>query len=149
MYEKFRIQRSRPSKLNGVAPKNRIGTSLVRKKCRTSEMFFSRRRGCPELAANAASVPTLTSGALAVGLERRGAVATVALAVRLAGVDLVVVVFLAAAVLVTFDGLLARTGRSLMACTSLSSDSPTLGREAAEWTRLTESADLGIGANTT
>src|SRR6478752_6910486 len=129
MYEKVRIQRSRPSKLNGVAPKNRIGTSLVRKKCRTSEMFFSRRRGCPELAANAASVPTLTSGALAVGLlavglERR-------------------------AVLVTFDGLLALTGRSLMACTSLSSDSPTLGREAAEWTRLTESADLGTGANTT
>src|ERR1700750_1762120 len=101
MYEKFRIQRSRPSRLNGVAPKNRIGTSLVRKKCRTSEMFFSRRRGCPELAANAASVPTLTSralavGLLAVGLERRAALATVALAtvalaVRLAGVDLVVV----------------------------------------------------------
>jgi hypothetical protein len=117
-------------------------------------MFFSRRRGCPELAANAASVPTLTSGALAVGLlavglERRAALATVALAVRLAGVDLVVVVFLAAAVLVTFDGLLARTGRSLMACTSLSSDSPTLGREAAEWMRLTESAGLGTGANTT
>jgi hypothetical protein len=52
------------------------------------------------------------------------ALATVVLAVRLAGVDLLVVVFLAAAVLVAFDGLLARTGRSLMACTSLSSDNP-------------------------
>src|SRR6478752_9443182 len=61
MYEKFRIQRSRPSKLNGVAPKNRIGTSLVRKKCRTSEMFLSRRRGVPEPEADAASVAMLTS----------------------------------------------------------------------------------------
>src|SRR5215813_11863543 len=107
MYEKFRIQRSRPRRLNGVAPKNRIGTSLVRKKCRTSEMFFSRRRVCPERAANAASVPTLTSRGLAAGLERRVALAAVALAARLAGVDLLVVVFLAAAVLVTFDALLA------------------------------------------
>jgi hypothetical protein len=44
MYEKFRTQRSRASRLNGVAPKNSIGTSLVRKKWRTSEMFFNRRR---------------------------------------------------------------------------------------------------------
>src|SRR6478672_12476713 len=129
MYEKFRTQRSRPSRLNGVAPKNRIGTSLVRKKCRTSEMFFSRGRVCPAPGADAASVPTVTSRGSAVGPERRGALATVAfatvaLAVRFAGVDLLVVVFLAVAVLVTFDGLLARTGRSLMACTSLSSDSP-------------------------
>src|SRR6185295_7285241 len=65
MYEKFRTQRSRPSRLNGVAPKNRIGTSLVRKKWRTSEMFFSRRRDCPEPGAKAASVPTLTSVGLA------------------------------------------------------------------------------------
>src|SRR6476620_10188304 len=61
MYEKFLTQRSRPSRLNGVAPKNRIGTSFVRKKCRTSEMFLSRRRGVPELAAVAASVATLIS----------------------------------------------------------------------------------------
>src|ERR1700741_2863658 len=106
MYEKFLTQRSRPSRLNGVAPKNRIGTSLVRKKCRTSEMFLSRRRGCPEPAANAASVPTLASRGLGVGLEPRVAWATVVLAVRLAGVDLLVVVFLAAAVLVAFDGIL-------------------------------------------
>ena len=72
MYEKLRTQRSRPSRLNGVAPKNRIGTSLVRKKCRTSEMFFSRRRGCPEPEANAASVPTLTSRGLGVGLGAAG-----------------------------------------------------------------------------
>src|SRR6476661_1092573 len=65
MYEKFLTQRSRPSRLNGVAPKNRIGTSLVRKKWRTSEMFFSRRRDCPEPGAKAASVPTLTSVGLA------------------------------------------------------------------------------------
>src|SRR5262245_53421810 len=123
MYEKFRTQRSSPSRLNGVAPKNRIGTSLVRKKCRTSEMFFSRRRCCPEPEANAASVPTLTSRGLAVGLAPVVFVA-VALAVRFTGVDLLVVVFLAVAVLVAFDGLLARTGRSLMACTSLSSDIP-------------------------
>src|ERR1700742_3274502 len=127
MYEKFRIQRSRPSRLNGVAPKNRIGTSLVRKKCRTSEMFFSRRRGCPDLEADAASVPTLTSRGLSVGPERRVVVADVALAVRLAGVDLAVVDFVAAALvaaLVDLEGPLARTGRSLMARTSLSSDSP-------------------------
>src|SRR5262245_53389070 len=98
MYEKFRIQRSRPSRLNGVAPKNRIGTLLVRKKCRTSEMFFSRRRCCPEPAANAASVPTLTSRGLAVGLERRGAFATVALAtVGLAAVALAAVAAVALA----------------------------------------------------
>jgi hypothetical protein len=42
---------------------------------------------------------------------------------RFAGVDLAVVDFLAVAFLVTFDGRLARTGRSLMVCTSLSSDS--------------------------
>src|SRR6185312_15691743 len=69
MYVKLRTQRSRPSRLNGVAPKNRIGTSLVRKKWRTSEMFFSRRRDCPEPGAEpgakAASVPTLTSVGLA------------------------------------------------------------------------------------
>src|SRR6185312_6594623 len=97
MYEKFRIQRSRPSKLNGVAPKNRIGTSLVRKKCRTSEMFFSRRRGCAEPEAKAASVPTLTSRSLGAGLARRVVFAAVALAVRFAEVDLPVVDFLAVA----------------------------------------------------
>jgi hypothetical protein len=42
--------------------------------------------------------------------------------VRFAGVDLPVVDFLAAAFLVTFEGPLARTGRSLTARTSLSSD---------------------------
>src|SRR5262245_890592 len=88
-------------------------------------MFLSRLRACAEPEANAASVPTLTSRGLDVGPERRDTLATVPLAVRFAGVDLLVVAFLAVAVLVTFDGLLARTGRSLMACTSLSSsDSP-------------------------
>src|SRR3954451_19283633 len=107
MYEKFRTQRSRPSRLNGVAPKNRIGTSLVRKKCRTSEMFFKRRRGCPEPVAKAASVPTLTSRSLGVGLPRRVVVDFVAVAsARLAGVDLSAVDFLAAAFLGTFEGLL-------------------------------------------
>jgi len=43
---------------------------------------------------------------------------------RVAGVDLPVVDFLAAVFLVTFEGLLGRTGRSLTARTSLSSDSP-------------------------
>ena len=43
---------------------------------------------------------------------------------RLTGVDLPVVDFLATAFLVTFEGLLGRTGRSLTARTSLSSDSP-------------------------
>src|SRR5262245_31958694 len=65
MYEKLRTHRSRPSRLNGVAPKNRIGTSLVRKKWRTSEMFFNFRLDCPEPGANAASVPTLISAGLA------------------------------------------------------------------------------------
>jgi hypothetical protein len=96
---------------------------LVRKKCRTSEMFFKCRRGAPEPVAKAASVPTLTSRSLGVGLARRVVVDFVAVAsVRLAGVDLPVVDFLAAAFLVTFEGLLARTGRSLTARTSLSSD---------------------------
>jgi hypothetical protein len=99
-------------------------------------MFFSRRRDCPEPEANAASVPTLTSRGLAVALARRVAV-FVAVEVRLAGVDLPVVDFLATVFVAAFEGLLARTGRSLMARTSLSSDSPTLGRGAAEWTRLT------------
>src|SRR5215813_5703999 len=65
MQVKLRTQRSRPRRLNGVAPKNRIGTSLVRKKWRTSEMFFSFLRGCPVGEANAASVPTLISFGLA------------------------------------------------------------------------------------
>jgi len=85
---------------------------LVRKKCRTSEMFFSRRRGCPEPEANAASVPTLTSRGLGAGPARRVVV------------DFLAVAFLAVAFLTTFAGVLARTGRSLMARTSLSSDSP-------------------------
>jgi hypothetical protein len=59
-----------------------------------------------------------------VGSARRVAFAALGVAVRFAGVDLPVVDFLAVAFLVTFEGLLARTGRSLMACTSLSSDSP-------------------------
>src|SRR6478736_428693 len=71
MYVKLRTQRSSPSRLNGVAPKNRIGTSLVRKKWRTSEMFFSRRRDCPEPGAKAASVPTLTSVGLAATVLAR------------------------------------------------------------------------------
>src|SRR5690242_4881075 len=120
MYEKFRTQRSRPSRLNGVAPKNRIGTSLVRKKCRTSEMFFSFRRGGAEVEANAASVPTLTSRGFAVVSAPRFVFAAVALAVRFTGTAAAVVDFLAAA----FDGRLARTGRSVMARTSLSSASP-------------------------
>src|SRR4029453_8545220 len=141
MYEKFRTQRSRPKRLNGVAPKNRIGTSLVRKKCRTSEMFFSRRRG-GEPDAKAASVPMLTSRGLAVAVARRVVFAAAALVVRFAGVDLpvdfVAVDFVAGDFLaVAFHGLLARTGRSLMARTSPSSDIPTLGRAEALRTQLT------------
>src|SRR6476659_10737327 len=125
MYEKFRIQRSRPSRLNGVAPMNRIGTSLVRKTCRTSEMFFSRRRVCAEPEAKAASVPTLTSRGLAVALVPRVVfAAAVVVAGRFAGVDLPVVVFFAGVFLMAFAVLLARTGRSLMARTSLSSNNP-------------------------
>src|SRR3954454_2172264 len=132
MYEKFRTQRSRPRRLNGVAPKKRIGVSLVRKKCRTSEMFFSRRRGCAEPEAKDASVPTLTSS----GLARAVVFAGVAAVVRFAGVDLPVVDFLAGAFFVAFEAVLVRTGRSLMTRTSLSLDSQTLGGRAAEWRRL-------------
>jgi hypothetical protein len=84
-------------------------------------MFFSRRRACPEPEANAASVPTLTSRGLAVALARRVAVFVAVDLVRLAGVDLPVVDFLATVFVAAFEGLLARTGRSLMAGTSLSS----------------------------
>jgi hypothetical protein len=45
---------------------------LVRKKWRTSDMFFNVRRGCPVVGAKAASVPTLTS----IGLDDVGVVAT-------------------------------------------------------------------------
>ena len=96
-----------------MAPKNRIGTSLVRKKCRTSEMFLSRRRGCADPEAKAASVPTLTSGGLDALAMRA--------VVRFAGTDLpaaVVAVFFAAAFLATFVGRLDRTGRSLIESTS-------------------------------
>jgi hypothetical protein len=92
----------------------------VRNPGRTSEMFFSRRRDCAEAAANAASVPTLTSRGFVAALARRLVSTAVALAVRFAGADVPVVDFLAAA----FDGRLARTGRSVMARTSLSSASP-------------------------
>jgi hypothetical protein len=89
-------------------------------------MFFSRRRGCAEVEANAASVPTLTSRGFGVDLARRVVADFVAaaLAVRFAGVDLAALAFLAVAFLVTFEVCLARTGRSLMVCTSLLSDSP-------------------------
>src|SRR4029079_9306031 len=72
MYVKLRTQRSSPSRLNDVAPKNRIGTSLVRKKWRTSEMFFNRRRGCPPPEAKAASVTTLSSRGVCESLAVRG-----------------------------------------------------------------------------
>src|SRR6185312_6271047 len=158
MYVKLRTQRSSPSRLNGVAPKNRIGTSLVRKKWRTSEMFFNRRRGCPPPEAKAASVPTLTSRGVGESFADRGSVSpplradvfvgvalvshvlvadvlvglaflvtavvadalvavaflVAALMVRFAGADLPPAVFV-----VAFEGLLARTGRSVMARTSL------------------------------
>src|SRR6185312_6962940 len=148
MYVKLRTQRSSPSRLNDVAPKNRIGTSLVRKKWRTSEMFFNRRRGCPPPEAKAASVPTLTSRGVGESFADRGSVSpplradvfagyvlvglaflvtavvadalvavaflVAALVVRLAGADLPPAVFV-----VAFEGLLARTGRSVMARTSL------------------------------
>src|SRR6476620_5804767 len=174
MYVKLRTQRSSPSRLNGVAPKNRIGTSLVRKKWRTSEMFFNRRRGCPPPEAKAASVPTLTSRGVGESFADRGSVSpplradvfagfgavspplradvlvgvallpdvlvadvsvgvaflvadafvavalvavaflVAALVVRFAGADLPPAVFV-----VAFEGLLARTGRSVMARTSL------------------------------
>src|SRR6476659_7777525 len=145
MYVKLRTQRSSPSRLNGVAPKNRIGTSLVRKKWRTSEMFFNRRRGCPPPEAKAASVPTLTSRGVGESFADRGSVSphlradvfagfgavspplradvlvgvalvpdvlVAALVVRFAGADLPPAVFV-----VAFEGLLARTGRSVMAPT--------------------------------
>src|SRR6476661_2245746 len=158
MYVKLRTQRSSPSRLNGVAPKNRIGTSLVRKKWRTSEMFFNRRRGCPPPEAKAASVPTLTSRGVGESFADRGSVSpplradvfagfgavspplradvlvgvalvpdvlvadvsvgvaflVAASVVRFAGADLPPAVFV-----VAFEGLLARTGRSVMARTSL------------------------------
>src|SRR6476620_1125394 len=148
MYVKLRTQRSSPSRLNGVAPKNRIGTSLVRKKWRTSEMFFNRRRGCPPPEAKAASVPTLTSRGVGESFADRGSVSpplradvfagfgAVSPPLRadvLVGVALVAVAFLVAALVVrfagadlppavfvvAFEGLLARTGRSVMARTSL------------------------------
>src|SRR6185312_12558224 len=104
MYVKLRTQRSSPSRLNGVAPKNRIGTSLVRKKWRTSEMFFNLRRVCPEPDAKAASVPTLTSIGLADGdVSVAGVVApdfrpTAFLRGRLAGASAVAVARAAAAI---------------------------------------------------
>src|SRR6476620_1107202 len=163
MYVKLRTQRSSPSRLNGVAPKNRIGTSLVRKKWRTSEMFFNRRRGCPPPEAKAASVPTLTSRGVGESFADRGAVSpplgadvlvgvalvpdvlvadvsvglaflvTALVADAFVAVALVAVAFLVAALVVrfagadlppavfvvAFEGLLARTGRSVMARTSL------------------------------
>src|SRR3954454_15658846 len=124
------MQRSRPRRLNGVAPKNRIGTSLVRKKCRTSEMFFSRRRVCPVPGAKAASVPTLISVGLAEAVVGRliggAAAATVLvgrftclagafLAAAFLGVAFLAVVFLA----VVFAACRDRPGRSVMLCTSL------------------------------
>src|SRR6478736_4156218 len=141
MYVKLRTQRSSPSRLNGVAPKNRIGTSLVRKKWRTSEMFFNRRRGCPPPEAKAASVPTLTSRGVGESFADRGSVSPPLRADVFAGfgavspplvadvfvaVALVAVAFLVAALVVrfagadlppavfvvAFEGLLARTGRS-------------------------------------
>jgi hypothetical protein len=92
-------------------------------------MFFNRRRDCPELEADAASVPTLTSRGLAVALAVRlpgVAVAVVDEAavdvlaadvagVRLAEADRATLAFSA----VAFVARLARTGRSLMALTSL------------------------------
>src|SRR6476619_1194712 len=89
MYVKLRTQRSSPSRLNGVAPKNRIGTSLVRKKWRTSEMFFNRRRGCPPPEAKAASVPTLTSRGVGESFADRGSVSPPLRADVLVGVALV------------------------------------------------------------
>jgi len=81
-------------------------------------MFFSRRRGGAEPDANAASVPTVTSRGLDVDVARRLAVVFAAVdfvAARFAGAALPVDDFLA----VVFDGCLDRTGRSVMACTSL------------------------------
>jgi len=80
-------------------------------------MFFSRRRGGAEPDANAASVPTVTSRGLDVDVARR-------LAVVFAAVDFVAARFAGAALPVddflgVFDGCLDRTGRSVMACTSL------------------------------
>jgi len=131
----------------------------VRKKWRTSEMFFNRRRGCPPPEAKAASVPTLTSRGVGESFADRGSVSpplradvlvgvalvpdvlvadvsvgvaflvadafvavalvavaflVAALVVRFAGADLPPAVFV-----VAFEGLLARTGRSVMARTSL------------------------------
>jgi hypothetical protein len=72
-------------------------------------MFFSRRRGCGEPGANAASVPMLISRGFAVFAE----------GVRLAGGDPPAAVFVAAVFLAAAEGRLVRTGRSLMAGTSL------------------------------
>ena len=114
-----------------MAPKNRIGTSLVRKKCRTSEMFFNRRRVCPVPEAKAASVPTLISVGLAEAVVGRlvgGAAAATVLAGRFTArrapswrPTFLAVVFLTVAFVARRD----RTGRSVMVCTSLlASESP-------------------------
>src|ERR1700753_57066 len=57
-----------------------MGTSLVRKKCRTSDMFFNRRREDWALGAKAASVPTLTSLGSAAGVSVAGGFALAAAA---------------------------------------------------------------------
>jgi hypothetical protein len=116
-------------------------------------MFFSRRRGCAEPEEKAASVPTLTSRGLAAVLARRVVFAAVALVGRFAGVDLRVVDFLAGAFFVTFEAVLARTGRSLMARTSLSSDNPDprprdSGMEAVDGAALRRITDVRLTAST-
>ena len=92
--------------------------------------------------AKAASVPTLTSRSLGVGLPRRVVVDFVAVAsMRLTGVDLPVVDFLAAAFLVTFEGFSVEPRDHSRRAPRSRRIVPTLGRRAAEWTRLTEPAD--------
>jgi hypothetical protein len=100
-------------------------------------MFFSRRRGCPAPEAKAASVPTLISRGLAVALARRVVDFVAVTLVRLAGVDLPVVDFLAGAFFVPSKPLSLGPGDHSWRAPRSRRIAPTVGRRAAKWTRLT------------
>src|SRR5258707_2972171 len=96
-----------------------MGTTLVRKKCLTSEMLFSLRRDLAALGANAASVPTLTSTGSTSGGADGDAVVARATA-RLAGTAFVRFALTAAAFAGVFGLRCVRARRSGNARTSLS-----------------------------
>src|ERR1700710_2025296 len=100
-----------------------MGTTLVRKKCLTSEMLFSLRRDLAALGANAASVPTLTStGSTSVGAD--GDAVVVRATARLAGTAFVGFALTGAAFAGVFVLRCVRAGRSDIARTSFSGTSP-------------------------